>query len=132
MTKLSSSQLVLLDIEVKTYALIDGFTQYYGIMDSDCLTAALLRRYFSREFESDVLERARHRLEHHWALCNDVHSCDKKRFVELSEDEAHRAFRKSVVDACGEEYRVNGWRKRVRRAARDVTCAILLDDFFYL
>ena len=64
------------------------------------------------------------------ALCEDVHSCDKQRFIELSEDEAHKAFRKSVVDACGEEYRVNGWRKRVRRASRDVTCAILLDDFF--
>ena len=130
MTKLISNQLLLLDIEFKTYAVIDGFIRYYGNTDGDSLTLALLRTHFSREFDSDVRDRARHRLEHHWALCQDVHSCDKKRFVELSEDEAHRAFRKSVVDACGEEYRVNGWRKRVRRASRDVTCAILLDDFF--
>ena len=120
-------QLLVMDIEMKTFVVIDAFIQYYGNINSALLTTLLLKTVFKREFSLDVCEHARHRLQHHWALCNDVHFCEKKNLLELSEDDAHRAFRKCVAEACGDEYYVNGWRKRVRLASRDVTCAILLD-----
>ena len=129
---LSYKEKQMLAVEAKIFAVIDAFIQCYDKADSAVLTLLLLTTVFERNFSSEACERVHHRLQHHWVLCKDVCLCEKREFLELSVDEGHRAFRRSVVQACGDGYRVNGWRKRVRRAARDVTCAILLDDFFYL